>query len=137
MNERPNQPDRRTLNILLAALDLEQRELADLMGYEPGYVANAFNGHTEARPAFRRAFGETIGSLILGTYQPATAERYPAAPLLKLITTRAAGASCRRDFYRDLGVNESIHKRDTLDAVLVDRVCCSLGIHPTAVYPRY
>ena len=29
-------PDRRTLNILPAALDLEQRQLTDLMGYEPG-----------------------------------------------------------------------------------------------------
>lgn len=127
-------PDRKTLNILLAALGLEQRDLAELMGYEQGYVANVFNGHTIARPAFRRALGETIGSLILGTYQPATAERYPAGPLLQLIMTRAADAACKRDFYRDLGVNESIHKRDTLDAVLVDRVCCSLGIHPTSVY---
>lgn len=130
-------PDRKTLNILLAALELGQNELAEVMGYEQGYVSNVFNGFTEARPAFRRAFGETIGSLILGSYQPPTAERYPAAPLLSLVAKRAAQAPCKRNFYRDLGVNESIHKRDTLDAVLVDRVCCSLGIHPTSVYPEY
>jgi hypothetical protein len=126
--------DRKTINILLAALNIGQGELAELMGYDKGYAANVFNGFTEARPAFRRAFGETIGSLILGSYQPATAERYPAAPLLTLITQRAAEASCKRDFYRQLGVNETIHKRSTLDAVLVDRVCCALGVHPSSVY---
>jgi hypothetical protein len=122
------------LNILLAALGLEQKELATLMGYDKAYVVNVFNGHTVARPAFRRALGETIGSLILGTYEPASAERYPAAPLLSVIQNRAADAPCKRDFYRKLGVNVSIHNRETLDALLVDRVCCSLGIHPTSVY---
>ena len=58
-------PDRRTLNVLLAALELEQNQLADLMGYEPGYVANVFNGnvpasvgllavHSELRPQRQR-----------------------------------------------------------------------------------
>ena len=36
--------DRKALNIMLAALDLEQRELSALMGYEPAYVANVCNG---------------------------------------------------------------------------------------------
>ena len=130
-------PDRKTLNILLAALEIEQNQLAELMGYRQGYVSNVFNGFTEARPAFRRAFGETIGSLILGNYQPPTAERYPAGPLVSLLANRAADAPCKRDFYRDLGINESIKNRDTLDAMTVDRICCSLGIHPTSVYPDY
>lgn len=130
--------DRRTLNILLAALELEQNQLADLMGYDKGYVANVFNGHTIARPAFRRAFGETIGSLILGNYEPLTAETYPARPLVSLVEKRAAQAPCRRDFYRDLGTSQqSLRNRKTLDAVLVDRICCALGIHPTSVYEDY
>lgn len=130
-------PDRRTLNILLAALDLEQKELAELMGYDKGYVNNVFNGFTEARPAFRRAFGETIGSLVLGNYQPPTAERYPAAPLVSLLANRAADAPCKQEFYRNLGVNVSIHRRERLDAVLIDRVCCQLGVHPSNLYPDY
>jgi hypothetical protein len=127
-------PDRKTLSILLAALELEQKDLAEMMGYDKNYVTNAFNGHAVARPAFRRAFGETIGSLILGTYQPATAERYPAAPLLSVIKKRAADAPCKRDFYRDLGLNGSLDNPETFDAIFVDRVCCSLGIHPTSIY---
>jgi hypothetical protein len=34
--------DRRGINVLLAALDVDQRELAERMGYRPGYVANVF-----------------------------------------------------------------------------------------------
>jgi hypothetical protein len=130
-------PDRRTLDVLLAALQVEQKDLARLMGYDKGYVTNVFNGHTIARPAFRRAFGDTIASLVLGNYEPPTAERYPAEPLVALLEQRALAASCKRDFYRDLGVNEQITKRSTLDAVLVDRICCQLGLHPTSLYPDY
>ena len=138
MLERPSTPDRRTVAILLAALELEQNQLAELMGYERGYVSNVFNGFTVARPAFRRAFGETIASLILGNFQPATAETYPAEPLLSLIEKRAAQALRKRDFYRDLGTSrQALMNRKVLDALLVDRLCCALGVHPTSVYPEY
>ena len=130
-----NQIDRKTINILLAALDIEQHELSEMMGYDKGYVSNVFNGCTEARPAFRRAFGETIGSLILGTYEPLSRESYPAAPLVELIAARAAQAASKRQFYRELGTNASALKaRKTFDGVFVDRVCCALGVHPSSVY---
>lgn len=128
-------PDRKTLNILLAALDLEQNELAEMMGYERGYVSNVFNGFTEARPGFRRALGETIGTLILGNYHPVSGERYPAAPLVALVERRASQAPSKRDFYRDLGTNLSCLKaHDSFDGIFVDRICCALGLHPTSVY---
>ncbi|MDQ3954131.1 MAG: hypothetical protein M3285_01090 [Actinomycetota bacterium] len=127
--------DRKTIRVLLACLELEVKELAEHMGYDAGYVANVINGFTEARPAFRRAFGETIGSLVLGTYHALTVERYPAAPLVELILRRAAEARSKRDFYRDLGVSgDYLKTRDFVDGVFVDRVCCALGVHPTAVY---
>lgn len=129
------QVDRRTVRVLLACLGLEVNELADRMGYDSGYVSNVINGFTQARPAFRRAFGETIGSLVLGTYQPRSAERYPAAPLVDLIRRRAAEAPRKRDFYRDLGVNgQQLGDRESFDGVFVDRICCALGVHPSAVY---
>ena len=135
---RINEPDRRTLAILLATLDIEQNELAEMMGYDRGYVSNVFNGFTQARPSFRRAFGETIGSLILGTFQPETAESYPAGPLLELITSRAAQANNKREFYRELGTNlQALKNRKRFDGIFVDRVCCSLGVHPSAVYPEF
>ncbi|MDQ3964620.1 MAG: hypothetical protein M3277_12040 [Actinomycetota bacterium] len=127
--------DRKTINVLLACLGLEVNELAERMGYDRGYVSNVINGFTEARPAFRRAFGETIGSMVLGTYHPRSMERYPAAPLVELIHRRAAEAPRKRDFYRDLGISsEGLKDRDTFDGIFVDRVCCALGVHPSAVY---
>lgn len=98
------QVDRRTIKVLLAALELEQQELADHMGYQRFYVVNVLNGFTKASPAFRRAFGETIATLILGPYENAL-ESYPPEPLLRLIESRAAAAPSKRDFYRDLGTN--------------------------------
>ena len=36
--------DRRSINVLLATLDIEQRELAARMGYRPSYVVNVLTG---------------------------------------------------------------------------------------------
>lgn len=131
-------PDRKTLNILLAALDLGQSQLAELMGYDKGYVCNVFNGFTVARPGFRRAFGETIGCLILGCYEPVSADTYPAAPLVAFIERAAAEAPSKRDFYRDLGTNQqALRSRESFDGVFVDRICCALGLHPSNVYPDF
>lgn len=130
-----NKVDRKTINILLAALDIEQHELAEIMGYDKGYVSNVFNGFTMARPGFRRALGETIGSLLLGTYEPAVKETYPAEPLLELISKRASLAVSKREFYRELGTNaQALKNRKSFDGLFVDRVCCQLGVHPSYVY---
>lgn len=130
-----NEVDRKTINILLAALDIEQHELSEMMGYDKGYVSNVFNGFTEARPAFRRAFGETIGSLILGTYEAEVKESYPAGPLLELISKRASQAVSKREFYRELGTNaQALKNRKCFDGLFVDRVCCQLGVHPSSLY---
>ena len=130
-----NKVDRKSINILLAALDIEQHELSEMMGYDKGYVSNVFNGFTEARPAFRRAFGETIGSLILGTYEAEVKESYPAGPLLELISKRASQAVSKREFYRELGANaQALKNRKYFDGLFVDRVCCALGVHPSSVY---
>ncbi len=126
--------DRKTIRVLLAALDIEVQELAKRMAYDEGYVVNVLNGFTVARPGFRRAFGETIGALMLGTYEPRIDERYPAGPLVALIERRAAAAPRKRDFYRDLGTSrQALRKREWLDGIFVDRICCALGVHPASV----
>lgn len=127
--------DRKTIKILLACLDLDVRELADRMGYEVGYVVNVLTGSTTASPSFRRAFGETVGVLILGTYRLPVMESYPPEPLLALIERSAAQAPNKPDFYRDLGTSaQALRARKRFDAVFVDRICCALGVHPSSVY---
>ncbi len=129
--------DRKTIKVLLACLDLEVGELAEHMGYDEGYVVNVLSGFTEARPGFRRAFGETIGSLVLGTFEPAMAEWYPTEPLVALIERRAEEAPSRRDFFRDLGTSaQAVRSRKRFDGIFVDRICCALGVHPSSVYGR-
>lgn len=106
-----------------------------MMGYDQGYVSNVLNGFTEARPAFRRALGETIGSLILGTSEGEVMESYPAGPLLELISQRAARAASKRDFYRDLGTSaQALKNRKCFDGLFVDRICCQLGVHLSALH---
>jgi hypothetical protein len=129
-----NEVDNRTMKVLLAALEIEQQELAEHMGYQPFYVANVLNGFTKASPAFRRAFGETVATFILGS-QEEVVETYPPEPLLRLIESRAASAVSKRDFYRDLGTSsQALKNRKVFDGLFVDRICCALGVHPSSVY---
>lgn len=130
-----SQVDTKTFRVLLACLDLEVNELADRMGYDARYVSNVVNGCTKASPAFRRAFGETIGTLLFGAYHFTKRERYPTAPLLELIERRAVEAPSKRDFYRDIGVNaQGLKENWSVSGLVVDRICCALGVHPTALY---
>jgi transcriptional regulator with XRE-family HTH domain len=125
--------DRRSLNVLLAALDLEQRELAELMGYRKGYVANVLNGCTKASASFRDALGAAVTELPLGS--PERTTTLPAAPLSDLIRKRAARAPCKEQFYEDLGISpHGWNKREVVSEALVDRVCCALGVHPSSLY---
>jgi hypothetical protein len=129
--------DRKTIKILLVSLDLEVAELAQHMGYDDGYVVNVLNGITDASPGFRRAFGETIGALILGGYERDVSESYPPAPLVAFIEKRAAEARSKREFYRELGTSaQSLRSRKSFDGIFVDRICCALGVHPSYVYGR-
>jgi hypothetical protein len=129
--------DRKAIKIMLACLELEVGDLARHMGYDRGYVVNVLNGLTPASPGFRRAFGETIGSLILGTHEAEVKDAYPPAPLIELIENRAADAVSKSDFYRDLGTNpQALRGRKSFDGVFVDRICCALGVHPSYVYGR-
>lgn len=129
------QVDRKTINVLFAALGMEHHRFAELMGYDEGYVSNVFNGYTAASPAFRRAFGETVGTLILGTSEREVMESYPAGPLVELILQRAARAASKRDFYRDLGTSaQALKRRNYLDGLFVDRICCQLGVHLSSLY---
>lgn len=126
--------DRRSINVLLAALDIEQRQLAELMGYRPAYVTNVLNGQTPVSAAFRQAFGDAVAELLLGQPDPAP-DRYPAQPLRDLVRRRAAAADSRTRFYEDLGISvHSLSNRDVLPGALVDRLCCALGVHPTSIY---
>lgn len=129
--------DRRALKILLAALEMEQRDLASDMGYDVTYVANVVNGFTEPSDAFKRAFGDVVADVLLG---PARLRHvsYPAEPLRRLIAQRAMGAPSKARFYADLGLtSQGWGKRQTVPASLVDRVCCALGVHPSAIYPEF
>jgi len=94
-------------------------------------------GSPRLRPGFRRAFGETVASLVLGPHEETVMESYPPEPLMKLIESRAAEAPSKREFYRELGTNaQAIKNRKRFDGLFVDRVCCALGVHPTSVYGR-
>ena len=127
--------DRKAIKILLAALDLEVHELATAMGYDGGYVTNVINGFTEASPSFRRAFGETIATFVFGRFEPSSTESYPPGPLVELVLRAAAQAPSKREFYRELGTSaQALKNRKSLDGILVDRICCALGVHPSSVY---
>jgi hypothetical protein len=129
-----NAVDRKAVNVLLAVLGIEQRELAELMGYRDGYVANVLNGCTKASVAFREAFGVAIAELVLG---PAGHRLHslPATPLADLLTKRASQAPCKAQFYADLGLSpRGWNKRKSVPEVLVDSVCCALGVHPSSLY---
>lgn len=129
--------DRRSIDVLLAALGIEQRELAARMGYRPAYVVNVLNGFTPASPAFREAFGQLLAQLLLGIPLRAP-QSFPAGPLQEFIERRAAVAASRAQFYADLGLSRhGWNKRRRVSAALVDRVCCDLGIHPSSIYPDF
>jgi hypothetical protein len=126
--------DRRALNVLLAVMEIEQRELAELMGHSEGYVANALNGCTKALSPFREAFGAALAELLLGSVGHPMMT-LPASPLTELIRKRAAQAPCKAQFYEDLGLTpHGWNKREVVSEALVDRICCVLGVHPSALY---
>lgn len=126
--------DRKAADVILAVVGLEKRELADLMGYRKGYVTNVMNGLTKASPAFKEAFGNAIAELVLGPSGPPL-QTLPAAPLKELIKKRAEQAPCESQFYSDLGINpQGWNKRQVVTEVVVDKICCALGVHPSAIY---
>ena len=65
-------------------LDIEQRELAERMGYDPRYVVNVLNGFTQPSHAFKDAFGAAVADLLLGQTRR-EARCYPAAPLVEMM----------------------------------------------------
>src|SRR5687768_10556013 len=86
--------DRKTINVLLASLDIEQRELAARMGYDKGYVVNVLNGFTPASTAFKQAFGDVVAALVIGSTRT-DVSRLPAKPLVEFLDNRARRASSR------------------------------------------
>lgn len=126
--------DRRTINVLLASLELEQRELAERMGYDKGYVVNVFNGFTPPSDGFKKAFGDVIADLVLGSSRTEVS-RLPAAPLIEYLRKRANQAECRTRFYEDLGLTaQAWNRRKFVTEGLLDDICCRLGIHPSEIY---
>ena len=129
-----NRVDRRAVDVILAVLGIEQRELAELMGYRHGYVANVMNDCTKASPAFRQAFGDALAELVLGPVGHPLLT-LPAAPLVDLLKKRAAQAPSKRQFYADLGISpHGWNKREVVTELVVDRICSALGVHPSALY---
>ena len=126
--------DRTTLNVLLAALDIEQRELADRMGYDKTYVVNVFCGFTAPSDAFKQAFGEAVADLVLGSSRTEV-NRLPAAPLVEFLDRRAKQSTSRAQFYKSLGLKpQGWIRRRWVNESLLDRICCELGVHPSAIY---
>ena len=97
--------DRTTLNIMLAALDLEHKDLAKLMGYDRVYVGNVFNGFAQPSDAFKTAFGKVFADLILGASRVEQRHDLPARPLYDYLERRAKTAPSRTQFYSDLGLS--------------------------------
>ncbi len=126
--------DRRAVQVILALCDLELRELAEHLGYERGYVSNVLTGQTRPSPAFCRAFGDTVAELVFGG-ECRGSRMLPSAPLLELVRRRARYAASKREFYSDHGINLSyLTSREQVSEVVVDRICSTLGVHPSAVY---
>ena len=127
--------DRTTLNIMLAALELEQKDLAKLMGYDRVYVGNVFNGFAQPSEAFKTAFGKVFADLILGASRVEQRHDLPARPLYEYLERRARTAPSRTQFYSDLGLSpHGWNHRKVVTDDLVDRVCCELGIHISSIY---
>lgn len=127
--------DRKALNILLAALDMPQHELADRMGYDNGYVVNVLNGFTAPSDAFKAAFGDALSDLILGSSRTEASNRLPAAPLIEYLERRAKQAGSRAEFYDSLGLKpQGWIRRKYVTESLLDRICCDLGVHPSSIY---
>ena len=128
--------NRTALNVVLAVLDIEQREFAADMGYDPAYVANVFNNSTPPSDAFKAAFGAALADHLLGRSRTQNS-RLPARPLADYLARRAKEAPAREQFYADLGLSShGWGKRRFVTEELVDRVCCELGVHPSAIYGR-
>ena len=127
--------DRKALNILLAALDIEQRELADRMGYDKAYVVNVLNGFSPPSDGFKAAFGDAIADLLLGESRT-EANRLPARPLIDFLERRAkCHHGSRSEFYESLGLKaQGWNRRKYVSESLLDRICCQLGIHPSSIY---
>ena len=127
--------DRKTISIMLAALDIEQRELAARMGYDKVYVSNVLCGFTAPSDGFKSAFGQTIADLVLGASRTEVT-RIPAAPLVEYLSRRADEASCRSQFFQDLGLSPNgwHRRRKFVSEAQLDQICCALGIHPSEIY---
>lgn len=128
--------NRTALNVVLAVLDIEQREFAVDMGYEPAYVANVFNNSTPPSDAFKLAFGRALADRLLGSSRTQNS-RLPAQPFADYLARCAKAASSKEQFYADLGLSShGWSKRRFVTEELVDRVCCELGVHPSCIYGR-
>ena len=129
--------NRTALNVMLAALELEQREVARLMGYDERYVSNVFNGFTPASCAFKRELGRVLADLLLGESNGGRSRGLPAKPFVEFLEKRSSEAPNVADFYDDLGLSRrGWSNRKFVSEDLVDRVCCELGIHISAIYSR-
>lgn len=126
--------DRRAVRVLLALLDIDRKEFADRLGYDRRYVNNVLCGSTRPSPAFCRAFGDAVAELVFGD-RSQCGRMLPSAPLLELVRRRARYAPRKRDFYSDNGINMNyLSSREFLSEAVVDRVCSSLGVHPSSLY---
>jgi len=126
--------DRRAVKVLLALCEMENRDFADCLGYDSGYVSNVLTGATRPSPAFCRAFGDTVAELVFGE-RCRRGGMLPAAPLAELVRRRARYAARKRDFYSDNGINMNyLSSHEYVSEVVVDRICSALGVHPSAIY---
>ncbi len=126
--------DRRALGVILGLCDMERKDLADRLGYDRRYVNNVLCGSTRPSPAFCRAFGDAVAQLVFGD-RFRCGRMLPATPLLELVRRRARYAPGKRDFYSDNGINMNyLSSREFLSEAVVDRICSSLGVHPSSLY---
>lgn len=129
--------DRRAFYVILALCDMEIQEFATHVGYEPAYVSNVLCGSASPSPAFARAFGDTIARLVLGQEGGGGGQAIPTGPLLELVHRQARSAPSRRAFYSDHGINMSyLNSHEYISEFLADRICTSLGVHPTALFAQ-
>ncbi|MDQ4144890.1 MAG: helix-turn-helix domain-containing protein [Actinomycetota bacterium] len=129
--------DRRAVRVILALCDMDLADFAECLGYDRGYVSNVLTGQTRPSPAFCRAFGDTVAELVFGD-RCRSGRVLPAAPLVELVRRRTRYVASKRDFYSDHGINMSyLTSREHLSEVIVDRICSSLGVHPSSLYDDY
>jgi hypothetical protein len=128
--------NRVAIRTVLAALDISHAELAELLGFERGYVNNVLSGCSRVTPGFRRALGDVLAQRLLAPRLDEGRTTYPPGPLQELCRERMKRYPSPRSFYAATGVSSTfMSRRQPMGVDLADRYCMALNTTLEKVYP--